>query len=173
MLCGCPGARCERTGKNVVGGLATATAAPEQCTAQISGDVDDMSGAAYLTVDCTPPKSADPNQTSSRWFDVALPDPRTLDASSKVTVDENVTFGSNDGKTTVNVSGPVSGTVRVIESTGRTAPLPMAVTDDFLLHVVVHLAGTDDAVLSPAPDVDVDVTIRAADLRQPGVSCLD
>jgi hypothetical protein len=47
----------------------------------------------------------------------------------------------------------------------------MAVTDDFLLHVVVHVSDTDDPVLTPAPDVDVDVTLRAADLRQPGIAC--
>jgi hypothetical protein len=48
----------------------------------------------------------------------------------------------------------------------------MAVTDDFLLHVAVHLSGTDDPVLSPPPDVDVDVTLRAADMRQPGMACV-
>jgi hypothetical protein len=163
---------CHRTGKNTVGGVATATAAPEQCTPEIGGTVDDTSGEMVVTVDCTPPKTADPSQNSSRWFRIALPDPRALDASSKVTVDETVSYASSDGTVTGSLYGHVSGTaLQVLESTGRTAPLPMAVTDDFLLHVVVHLSGTDDPVLVPAPDVDVDVTLRAADMRQPEVVC--
>jgi hypothetical protein len=171
MLCGCPAEDCHPTGANDVGGVATATAAPEQCTPEIGGGVDDTSGAMRITVFCTMPKTVDPGQHSSRFFNIALPDPRMLDASSKVTVDETSTRGSSDGMSFTDVYGPVSGTVQVIESTGRTAPLPMAVTDDFLLHVVVHLGGTDDPVLTPAPDVDVDVTLRAADLRQPAMAC--
>jgi hypothetical protein len=172
MLCGCPAEDCHRTGKNTVGGVATATAAPEQCTPEISGAVDDTSGAMYVTVDCNPPRTLDPSQTSSRWFEITLPDPRTLDASSKVTVDESVTYGSSDGTTIGDLYGTASGTLQVLESTGRTAPLPLAVTDDFLLHVVVHLSGTGDGVVMPAPEVDVDVTLRAADLRQPELACV-
>jgi hypothetical protein len=171
MLCGCPAHECQQTGTNDVRGVATATAAPEQCDPEISGGVDDTSGAMRITVFCTMPTSVDPGQHSSRFFNIALPDPRALGASSKVTVDETSTRGSSDGMSFADSYGTVPGTIQVLSSTGRTAPLPMAVTDDFLLHFVVHLGGTDDPVLMPAPDVDVDVTLRAADLRQPGLQC--
>jgi hypothetical protein len=167
VLCGCPARVCQRTGANGVGGVATATAAPEQCSGEISGDVDDTSGSAVVAVVCTPPHAADPQQTSSSTFDISLPDPRTLDVTSRVAATEQDSMRSKDGSSFVGISGPVTATLRVVESAGETAPLPQAVTDDFLRHVVVHLSDTD------VSDVDVDITIRAADLRQPQFTCDD
>jgi hypothetical protein len=142
-----------------VKGAVTVTASSETCVAAVSGRVDDSIGQTVVSVWCAPPTVADPRAKPSREFSIELPDPRVLDATSPAKATERTSSAG------VSTSAPVNAKVEILEAAGRKAPLPSSVTNDFVRHFVVRMNQTGVA------EVNVDVTIRSNDLREPEQYC--
>jgi hypothetical protein len=156
---GCGPSPCRSTGRNTVTGIATATSSTERCRADVEGVVDDVGGHAVVNVWCAVPSASDPRARPSRELGIELSDPRTLTAMSPVKATMTTTSGYS------TVSGPIEVRLALLEATGYKAPLPAAATDDFVRRVLVRLRA------SGAADVDVQLSIRANDLRESERSC--
>lgn len=158
-LSGCRTPPCDLTGNNSVHGDALVLTPSRNCVAEVSGTVEAARGRAFVGVYCGDAGDKDPRATSKQTFWVTLPDPRTWDDRTTATASEGAHAANG------SASGTSVTTFELREAVGSQAPLPGAATDDFLRHAVLHIVpGREDAL-------DVDVTIRAADLRTPEEVC--
>jgi hypothetical protein len=159
---------CDPTGRNDVRAALSGTAnvagrilrvggrasdSTPRCRSLVRGWIEDAGGAASIELDCSDPMWAD------RAAVIDLPDPRSLigTSSSRLTIFRSGVAGMGDRQI-------LSATVDVLEAKGAAAPIPKAVTDDFVRHLRITASIDETEVL-------LDVVLTAGDLRQPEQVC--
>jgi hypothetical protein len=162
LLTGCPD-DCERPEENRVSGKLSVVAPLNEgqgsCSSSLWGHVDDAGGETVIDIRCSFSKDG---RYSFPGYRIRLPDPRAIDASTKVAV------RANDG---TNCALEVDGArLELVESAGGKVPFPAAVTDDFVRRVRIRFAPSKGSACG-LRERDLDLTIHATDLRERALLC--